>query len=71
MTTTIENMSTEQAEAFAGRIFESVIGMLDGWSIYVGDKLGLYEALAARPLTRDQLVSETSTHWNATPNPGE
>ncbi|HEU4318608.1 MAG TPA: class I SAM-dependent methyltransferase [Acidimicrobiia bacterium] len=63
MSTEQEDMSTEQAEAFAGRIFESVIGMLDGWSIYVGDKLGLYEALASKPLTRDELVSETSTHW--------
>ena len=34
-------------EAFVGRVFESVLGTMDAWSIYLGDKLGMYDALAA------------------------
>ena len=63
MTTTTEQSGTEATEAFAGRIFESVLGLIDAWSIYVGDKLGLYDALAGGPMTRDDLVSQTGTHW--------
>jgi 2-polyprenyl-3-methyl-5-hydroxy-6-metoxy-1,4-benzoquinol methylase len=55
--------SPEEVEAFAGRVFESVLGLIDVWSIYVGDKLGLYDALAAGAMTRDDLVSQTGTHW--------
>lgn len=53
----------ERTEAFAGRIFDSVLGLLDSWSIYVGDKLGLYVALSESALTRDELASQTQTHW--------
>lgn len=64
MATTVEVTNTEATEAFVGRVFESVLGLLDAWSIYLGDKLGLYDALAASgSMTRDELVSETGTHW--------
>lgn len=64
MTTTLEQPGTEATEALVGRIFESVLGMLDAWAIYLGDKLGLYDALAqSGPMTRDELVAQTGTHW--------
>jgi SAM-dependent methyltransferase len=64
MTTTLERTEAEATEAFAGRVFESVLGMLDAWAIYLGDKLGLYGALATNgPMTRDELVAETGAHW--------
>ncbi|HEX6222685.1 MAG TPA: class I SAM-dependent methyltransferase [Acidimicrobiia bacterium] len=63
MTTTMEPTNTETTDAFAERIFESVLGLIDSWSIYVGDKLGLYDALADEPLTRDELASQTGSHW--------
>ena len=63
MTTTIDQPETEAVEAFAGRVFDMVLGLIDAWSVYLGDKLGLYEALAAGPMTRDDLVSQTGTHW--------
>ncbi len=64
MTTTQERPDAQAVEVFAGRIFEAVLGMADAWSIYLGDKLGLYDALAgAEWLTRDDLVDETGTHW--------
>lgn len=49
MTSTTDSADTDAMGAFAGRLFESVLGMIDGWSIYVGDKLGLYDALADGP----------------------
>lgn len=64
MTMTMEKLDGEATEAFAGRVFESVLGLFDCWSIYLGDKLGLYEALAVSgPMTRDELVSESGAHW--------
>lgn len=63
MTTAVETSNEPSVDTFAARVFESVLGMVDGWSIYVGDKLGLYRALAESPLTRDELVAETGTNW--------
>jgi len=63
VTTTMEPTQTETTEAFAGRVFDSVLGLIDSWSIYVGDKLGLYDALAQDALTRDEVASQTHTHW--------
>lgn len=63
MTTMTDKPDAKLVEAFAGRVFEGVLGTLDTWSIYLGDKLGLYDALAKSPLTRDELVCETGTKW--------
>lgn len=43
MTTTT---TTPTAEEFAERVISSMVGTLDTWAIYVGDKLGLYEAIS-------------------------
>ena len=51
------------AEAFAERLFESVLGAMDMWSIYLGEKLGYYEALAGHDsMTKDDLAQATGTH---------
>lgn len=63
MTATIQEADPQATEAFAERVFDSVLGLIDVWSIYLGDKLGLYDALAEGPKTRDELVSQTGTHW--------
>lgn len=62
-TDTMDSTTIEQAEAFAGRVFDSVLGLIDAWSIYLGDKLGLYDALDGSAMTRDELAAETDTHW--------
>ena len=63
MTTTVEH-NAEAVDGFVERIFESVLGMMDAWSIYLGDKLGLYDALnGAESLSRDEIVAETDAHW--------
>ena len=63
MTVTVDH-DVDVVDGFVERVFESVLGMMDAWSIYLGDKLGLYDALArAESLSRDELVSETETNW--------
>ena len=38
-------MSAQNAEQVAERVFQSVLGTLESFSIYIGNRLGLYEAL--------------------------
>lgn len=53
--------SDTSTDPFAERVFGSVLGALDTWSIYVGDKFGTYKALVAHgPITQAQLSAETS-----------
>jgi SAM-dependent methyltransferase len=59
MQTANENEVTQLAE----RIFGGILGTYDTWSIYVGDKLGLYQALAdGRPRSYEELAGETEVH---------
>lgn len=63
MTTTLEPIQTV-GEDFAARVFEASVQALDVFSIYVGEKLGLYAALQAHgPLTRDELTRHADIHW--------
>lgn len=53
---------TEQRDAFVERLLNSVAGTFDIFSIYIGNKLGFYKALASNgPLTSTALAAETST----------
>lgn len=63
MTTAMQDNNTETTDGLVERVFESVLGMIDAWSIYVGDKLGFYDALAGAELSRDELASQTDTNW--------
>jgi SAM-dependent methyltransferase len=59
---TMVEMETS-ADAFAGRVFGAALGAVDLWSMYVGDKLGLYRALAETgPATRAELADRTGMH---------
>ena len=44
------------AEALVERIFSSILGTMDVWSIYLGDRLGLYETLAEGAQTEAELL---------------
>jgi len=53
-------MSATTVDEFAGRLFESVLGAMDMWSIYLGEQLGFYDAMAAGdPITKDELADAT------------
>ncbi len=63
----MEEQTTRTAEqrrdSLVERIFESSIGMLEVLSIYVGDRLGLYRALAdGGEVTASELAAVTGTH---------
>jgi SAM-dependent methyltransferase len=48
---------------FAERLFERYIGAMETLEVYIGDRLGLYEALAEHgPLTPGDLAERTGTH---------
>lgn len=53
-------MSTE---ALVERMFGSILGAMDVWSIYIGDRLGYYEVLATRgPTTVGELAEAADSH---------
>jgi 2-polyprenyl-3-methyl-5-hydroxy-6-metoxy-1,4-benzoquinol methylase len=49
------------AEELAGRIFSSLVGALDLFTIFVGDQLGFYKALAEGAATSAQLAERAGT----------
>jgi len=52
----------DPAEAFAERLFGSVLGAVELLSVHLGDRLGWYRALAeAGPLTSTELAERTGT----------
>jgi 2-polyprenyl-3-methyl-5-hydroxy-6-metoxy-1,4-benzoquinol methylase len=53
---------TQDRDALVERLSQSFLGMLDIFTIYIGDRLGLYQALAdAGSLTSAELASRTDT----------
>lgn len=53
----------ERRDALVGRLFEAVLGTMDLLNIYLGDRLGLYRALAeSGPATPAELAGRTATH---------
>ena len=53
----------EQRDELVGRLFQATLGAMDLFAIYLGDRLGLYRALAGGgPATAAQLAARTSTH---------
>ncbi|KAA1420654.1 methyltransferase domain-containing protein [Mumia zhuanghuii] len=52
----MEDLTNTSTDAFAERIFSSVLGAMDCLTIALGDRLGLYDALAEHgPLTAEEL----------------
>jgi 2-polyprenyl-3-methyl-5-hydroxy-6-metoxy-1,4-benzoquinol methylase len=57
------DVAVERREALVNRIFESTIAAMDLFSVYLGDRLGLYRALAeGGPATSGELADRTGTH---------
>jgi SAM-dependent methyltransferase len=53
---------TAQRDALVERIFGATIAAMDLFAVYLGDRLGYYQALAAGPLTSIELANRTGTH---------
>src|SRR2546428_6029751 len=55
--------STERRAALVERLFMNAIGAFDLFSVYVGDRLGLYRTLADQgPLTSAELAHAAGVH---------
>ena len=58
---TIDN-TTEQRDALAERLFGSVLAAMDVFMVYIGDRLGYYQALSeSGPMTSSELADRTGT----------
>jgi hypothetical protein len=55
--------STERRDALVERLFMNAIGAFDLFSVYVGERLGLYRIIAAEgPLTSKELARAAGVH---------
>src|SRR4028118_1518823 len=53
----------QRRDEFAEGLFEKIIGAMEVASVYLGDRLGLYRALAeGGPATPAELAERTGTH---------
>ena len=53
----------EQRDALVERLIESTSGLFDIFTIYIGDRLGLYRTLAdGKAITSSELAARTNTH---------
>lgn len=58
-----EQIAEQQRDALVERLFGSAIGMMEILTVYLGDRLGLYRALAdSGPATPAELADRTGTH---------
>jgi SAM-dependent methyltransferase len=61
-TDAVPDQSAEGAtEAFADKIFTALLGTMETFSLYLGERLGWLTALAAGPLTPAELAAQTRT----------
>ena len=55
--------ATERRDALVGRLFMDAVGAFDLFSVYIGERLGLYRALADKgPLTSTELAEAAGIH---------
>jgi hypothetical protein len=55
--------ASERRDALVGRLFMDAVGAFDLFSVYIGERLGLYRALADKgPLTSTELAEATGIH---------
>src|SRR5690349_21786185 len=61
MTTATVGSATERRDALAGRLFQATLGAMDLFNVYLGDRLGLYRALAeGGPSTSAELAARAA-----------
>jgi 2-polyprenyl-3-methyl-5-hydroxy-6-metoxy-1,4-benzoquinol methylase len=64
---TVAHTSTDDPDAFVGRLFEAALSTVDLLTVYIGDRLGLYEALRdAGPATPSELAARCSVNGRYT-----
>jgi 2-polyprenyl-3-methyl-5-hydroxy-6-metoxy-1,4-benzoquinol methylase len=53
--------ATAARDALVERLFEGVLGMTDVYTVYIGDRLGIYQALADGSASEDEIAGATGT----------
>lgn len=53
--------AADRRDALVERLFEAVLGFNDLHAVYLGDRLGLYRALADGAATPDEVAATTGT----------
>lgn len=62
-TVTLTQEQAEQRDAFVERLLQSAAGFFDIYTVYMGDRLGYYQALAnGQAVTSTELAQQTGTH---------
>ena len=60
---TLTAQQVEQRDAFVERLLQSTGGVFDIFTVYIGDRLGFYQALSINGgLTSVELAARTNTH---------
>src|SRR5262245_15721056 len=58
----VADPASARRDALVGRLFQATLGFFDVFAVYLGDRLGLYRALAeADSATSSELAARTST----------
>ena len=63
----LTDQDAAQRDAFVERLLKSAGGVFEIFSIYLGDRLGFYRALAAGPLTSAELAARAATAASIVP----
>jgi len=61
LTMTPQEVATQTAEQFADKVFQAALGTMETLNLYLGDRLGWFDALAAAPMTAAELAERTKT----------
>ena len=58
---TPQEVVSRTAEQFADKVFQAALGTMETLNLYLGDRLGWFDALAAAPATAAELAERTKT----------
>ena len=59
--TTSQSIVSQTAEAFADKVFKAALGTMETFNLYLGDRLGWFDALSEAPATAGELAERNNT----------
>ena len=71
MTTASQSIASQTAEGFADKVFRAALGTMETFNLYLGDRLGWFDALAEASATAAELAERTNTHEHRIKAPPE
>ncbi len=61
MTTASQSIASQTAEGFADKVFRAALGTMETFNLYLGDRLGWFDALAEASANAAELAERTNT----------